>query len=122
MDPIAPFGIGICGIEELDGHCEAGVSHVLSILDPEWPVPESFGRFGEHRKLELRFHDVIEEMPGMVRPEREDVEQILAVGAGLLAEPGGRPEARVKKRWPAGPIASAGVQGRSCWPRGRRRE
>ena len=90
MDPIAPFGIGICGIEELDGHCEAGVSHVLSILDPEWPVPESFGRFGEHRKLELRFHDVIEEMPGMVRPEREHVEQILAFGAGLLAEPGGR--------------------------------
>ncbi|APT58369.1 protein-tyrosine-phosphatase [Roseomonas gilardii] len=90
MDPIAPFGIGICGIEELDGHCEAGVSHVLSILDPEWPVPESFGRFGEHRKLELRFHDVIEETPGMIRPEQEHVEQILAFGADLVAEPEGR--------------------------------
>jgi hypothetical protein len=36
---------------------------VLSILDPDWPVPEAFGSFGEHKKLELRFHDVIEGKP-----------------------------------------------------------
>jgi len=40
---IAPFGITICGIEELTEHCVADVSHVLSILDPAWPVPEAFG-------------------------------------------------------------------------------
>jgi hypothetical protein len=29
-------------------HCEAGVGHVLSILDPDGPVPEISGAFGEH--------------------------------------------------------------------------
>ena len=87
MEGIVPFGIGVCGIEELSGHCETGVSHVLSILDPEWPVPEAFGGFGEHAKLELRFHDVIEETPGQVAPERDDVEAILAFGRDLQGEP-----------------------------------
>ena len=50
----------VCGLEELDEHSSRGVTHVLSILDPDWPVPEAFGAFGEHRKLELRFHDVID--------------------------------------------------------------
>ena len=30
-------------------HCEAGVSHVLSILDPDGPVPEASVLLGEHR-------------------------------------------------------------------------
>jgi hypothetical protein len=69
---IAPFRISVCGIEELAGHCDAGVSHVLSILDPEWPVPEAFGAFGEHARLELRFHDVIEASdPDMIAPRQE---------------------------------------------------
>jgi hypothetical protein len=62
MDTIVPFKITVRGIEELARHCQAGVSHVLSILDPDWPIPDA-GRtdaFGEHAKLELRFHDVID--------------------------------------------------------------
>ncbi len=54
-----PFGMTVCGIEELAGHCSTGASHVLSILDPAFPVPEAFGTFGEHKKLELRFDDII---------------------------------------------------------------
>lgn len=85
---IGPFRTTICGIDELFGHCEAGVSHVLSILDPAWPVPEAFGGFGEHLKLELRFHDVIEDgLPGMVAPAEADVADLLAFGSDLLAEP-----------------------------------
>ena len=87
MDGIAPFGIGVCGIEELSGHCETGVSHVLSILDPEWPVPEAFGSFGEHAKLELRFHDVIEETTDQVPPRPDEVASILAFGRDLEKEP-----------------------------------
>ncbi len=87
MNTIAPFRITVCGIEELSGHCEAGASHVLSILDPDWPVPEAFGSFGEHEKLELRFHDVIEEDPHLVPPRAEDVARLLAFGRDLLAEP-----------------------------------
>jgi predicted protein tyrosine phosphatase len=90
MDTIAAFPITVCGIAELPEHSEVGVSHVLSILDPGWPVPDAFGSFGEHARLELRFHDVIEELPGMLAPRREHVEQVLAFGRDLLAEPAGR--------------------------------
>jgi predicted protein tyrosine phosphatase len=90
MASIFPFHISICGISELPEHSEVGVSHVLSILDPEWPVPDAFGSFGEHARLELRFHDIIDETPGMVLPRREHVEQILAFGRDMLAEPSGR--------------------------------
>jgi predicted protein tyrosine phosphatase len=87
MDTIAPFRITVCGIEELEGHNAAGVSHVLSILDPEWPVPDAFGGFGEHEKLELRFHDVIEDTERMNGPREEHVVQLLRFGRDLMAEP-----------------------------------
>ena len=82
-----PFGITICGIEELNGHCSTGASHVLSILDPDYPVPEAFGAFGEHEKLEVRFHDIVNDTPGLLAPQPEHVERILALGRDLLAEP-----------------------------------
>jgi predicted protein tyrosine phosphatase len=78
-----PFRITVCGLDELAGHSDARVSHVLSILDPEWPVPEVFGTFGEHEKLEIRFHDVIEEYPGSVAPMPIHIEQLLAFGCRL---------------------------------------
>lgn len=88
MNTIAPFRITVCGIEELAGHCDANVSHVLSILDPEWPVPDAFGTFGEHAKLELRFHDVIDELNAdMIAPQQEHVADLLTFACGLLKEP-----------------------------------
>jgi predicted protein tyrosine phosphatase len=87
METIAPFRITVCGIEELEGHNAAGVSHVLSILDPEWPVPEAFGSFGEHEKLELRFHDVIEDTERNQGPREEHVMQLLGFGRDLIAQP-----------------------------------
>ncbi len=82
-----PFRITVCGLDELAVHSKARVSHVLSILDPEWPVPKVFGHFGAHRKLERRFHDVIDESPGSVAPRAGDVQQVLAFGAALGREP-----------------------------------
>jgi predicted protein tyrosine phosphatase len=87
VETIAPFNITVCGLDELTAHCETGASHVLSILDPDHPVPEAFGRFGEHEKLELRFHDVIEVDPGMDPPHEADVARLLAFGRGLIREP-----------------------------------
>ena len=87
MTAIAPFRITVCGIDELPDHNEAGVSHVLSILDPGWPVPDAFGAFGEHARLELRFHDIIEETAGMIAPDAGHVGQLLAFGRDLAAEP-----------------------------------
>jgi len=86
MDTAHPFDITICGIEELGEHHAAGVSHVLSILDPEWPLPEVFGSYGEHARLELRFHDVIEAAADVIPPQRQDVVDILGFGATLARE------------------------------------
>jgi predicted protein tyrosine phosphatase len=86
VNTIAPFRITVCGIEELTDHRETGASHVLSILDPDWPVPEAFGSFGEHEKLELRFHDVIEENAGAA-PRKEDVATLLRFGRDLTTRP-----------------------------------
>jgi predicted protein tyrosine phosphatase len=80
---LVPFQVTICGLDELGLHCEAGVSHVLSILDPGWPEPEAFGAFEAHRRLELRFHDVIDASPGALVPQSLDVEQLLAFGRKL---------------------------------------
>lgn len=84
-----PFTVTVCGIDELDSFGAAGVTHVLSILDPDHPEPTAFGSYGEHQRLELRFHDVIEELPGQVAPTLEDVARILAFGRDVLAEPAG---------------------------------
>ena len=83
----AIYGITVCGIDELAGHCSTGASHVLSILDPEFPVPEAFGTFGEHEKLELRFDDIIEDIAGQRPPNGDDVARILAFGRDLIAAP-----------------------------------
>ncbi|HEV7440851.1 MAG TPA: protein-tyrosine-phosphatase [Methylobacterium sp.] len=71
----------VCGLEEIAGHDERGVSHVLSLLDPGTPEPESFGGFPAHRRTTLRFHDCLAPGEGLVPPERADVAAILAFGA-----------------------------------------
>lgn len=82
-----PFQLTICGIEELAGHAERDVSHVLSILDPDIDEPEAFGTYGEHARLELRFHDIIENEPGMEAPEPHHVDQVLTFGRDVLRDP-----------------------------------
>lgn len=76
----------VCGIEELPDHGSRRVSHVLSILDPDRPEPESFSDYPAHRRTTLRFHDAIAPAPGIVLPERRDVEAILDFGRTLAAE------------------------------------
>ena len=68
----------ICGLDELDSHRARGVSHVLSILDPGWPEPEAFWTFDPHARATLHFHDAIEPDPGIVLPQKADVEAVLA--------------------------------------------
>src|SRR5439155_3265952 len=85
LSTFAPFRITICGIPELDEHCAAGVTHVLSILGPDWPDPEAFAAFPPHRRLTLRFHDIIEPDPDRVAPSRYDVERLLSFGRELHA-------------------------------------
>lgn len=86
---LTPFRITICGIPELGGHAAAGVTHVLSILDPEWPDPLDFAGFTPHRRLALRFHDIIEPLPDRLAPSRDDVIRLLAFGGELRETAGG---------------------------------
>jgi predicted protein tyrosine phosphatase len=76
----APFRLTICGIPELDEHCAAGVTHVLSIIGPDWPDPPSFAAFPPHHRLTLCFHDIIEPRPELLPPTAGDVERLLAFG------------------------------------------
>jgi predicted protein tyrosine phosphatase len=83
-----PFLVTVCGLEELAGHASREVSHVLSILDPDEPEPPAFGTYGEHARLEIRFHDIIEEIDGLVAPTPDDVARMLAFGRDASAEAG----------------------------------
>ncbi|MBB4039439.1 putative protein tyrosine phosphatase [Microvirga flocculans] len=70
----------ICGISELPDQRERSVTHVLSILDPDHPDPEAFGAYDPHHRTILRFHDIIQPIPGMILPEPEHVEAVLRFG------------------------------------------
>jgi predicted protein tyrosine phosphatase len=79
-----PFSVlTICGLDELDSHSVRGVTHVLSILDPDWPEPASFQAFAPHGRVTLYFHDAIEPGPGIVLPQAAHVESVLAFGRDL---------------------------------------
>ncbi|RXF73661.1 tyrosine phosphatase family protein [Hansschlegelia zhihuaiae] len=75
----------VCGIEELGGHSDRSVAHVLSLLDPGTPEPEAFSGYGGHRRVTLQFHDIIEPRPGLVAPSEEHVVEILRFGEGVEA-------------------------------------
>jgi predicted protein tyrosine phosphatase len=86
---LVPFRITVCGLDELAHQAAAGVTHVLSILDPGWPEPEVLRNFDVHRRLRLHFHDVIEPLPGRIAPERWDVDLLLAFGRDIADAHGG---------------------------------
>ncbi|HLG88262.1 MAG TPA: protein-tyrosine-phosphatase [Alphaproteobacteria bacterium] len=85
--PSSPsFRMTICGLAELPDHSGKRVSHVLSILDPAEPEPAAFSRYGEHERLELRFHDIIEErVPGYESPQPHHIDTLLAFGRDIGA-------------------------------------
>jgi predicted protein tyrosine phosphatase len=70
----------ICGLDELIGHQDRGVTHILSILDPKWPDPAAFQAFDPHFRAILRFHDAIEPDRDVLLPRKGDVEAILTFG------------------------------------------
>jgi len=76
-------GLTICGLDELCTHGAAGVTHVLSILDPGHPDPSDFAGYAPHTRLTLRFHDIIDPVPGHVMPDTAHIEQLLAFGRSL---------------------------------------
>ncbi|WP_237154946.1 tyrosine phosphatase family protein [Oryzibacter oryziterrae] len=75
----------ICGIEELPAQKDAGVTHVLSMLDPDRADVAVLSQFDlRHRHL-MRFHDIIDPEDGKLMPSAETVEAIVQYGEHLAA-------------------------------------
>lgn len=89
MRTLLPYRLTICGLAELCHHGAAGVTDVLTILDPDWPEPEEFAAWPAHRRTTLRFHDIIAEHDGMEPPLETHVRTILEWG-------------RASDQWPVG--------------------
>jgi predicted protein tyrosine phosphatase len=84
--PLVPYRITICGLKELCLHGSSGVSHVLTILDPEYPDPDDFAAYPPHRRHVWRFHDVINPGDGLIHPVDSHVRAILEFGEAVRAE------------------------------------
>jgi predicted protein tyrosine phosphatase len=83
-----PPRLTICGLQELCSFKDAAVTHVLSILDPSYPEPEDFSGYAPHKRLTLRFDDILDPTPGLLAPQREHVERLLEFGEGLIGANG----------------------------------
>lgn len=81
----AAFRLVICGVDELARFRQDGFSHIVSIMDPGCAVPEVFGSFDAHERLDLRFHDIIDPQPGMVIPNKDHIGQLLLFGEAMMA-------------------------------------
>lgn len=90
MKTLAISTLTICGIDELPGNSAREVTHVLSVLDPDRGEIEAFGSYGEHHRVTLRFHDIIDPRPGQIMPAPEHVVEILRFGEGLRETATGR--------------------------------
>ena len=85
----------ICGLEESASHSTRGVTHILSILDPDWPEPDAFRAYDPHHRTTLQFHDAIEPAPGIILQQVDDIEAILAFGRSLAQEAAAREDRRL---------------------------
>ena len=86
-DGLLSCRLSICGLEELPGFAGQGVSHVISILDPDYPDPEVFARLGQDERVLFRFDDVISGGPDRILPAPDHVARILELGERWRAEP-----------------------------------
>lgn len=80
-----PFRATVCGIAELPLHAGAGVTHLVSILDPDRAPLGEFDQYGPHTRVDLRFDDIVELLPQRVAPEGAHLEKVLEFGRDLTA-------------------------------------
>jgi predicted protein tyrosine phosphatase len=83
MNLDASTSFAICGLEELASLHVVGATHVLSLLDPDFPEPDALQRFDQSRRISLRFHDAIAPAADVVLPNQQHVEEILSFGRSV---------------------------------------
>ncbi len=73
----------ICGLDELAA-LGPQATHILSILDPDFPEPANCSAEELQDHLCLRFHDILKPQPGLVVPEPQHIDTLLAFGRSLM--------------------------------------
>jgi predicted protein tyrosine phosphatase len=87
-EPLLPFEITICGLDELPSHSDSGVTHALSILDPGTPEPRALSDYADLRaRWLLRFDDIARRLPATQAPEADDVVSLLGIGREMRTAP-----------------------------------
>jgi predicted protein tyrosine phosphatase len=87
----------VCGLDQLDRYSSTGVTHVLSILDPEYPDPNIFRTYRPRCRISLHFHDEINSGPNIVLPKITHIESILSLARSVAEDhaKGGNPHVLV---------------------------
>lgn len=83
-----PFRLTVCGIEELPRHAAAGVTHLVSILDPEREPLTAFDHYGPHARVDLRFDDIVEPLADRVPPVDAHLQRVLEFGRHMATAAG----------------------------------
>lgn len=83
MNNLALSDLAICGVEELPEHGRRGFTHVVTLIDPDWPEISAFDTFDTHQRRIFHCHDIIDHLPGKTPPSRELVEEVLGLGRSL---------------------------------------
>lgn len=83
--PFVPYRLTVCGIQELPGHAAAGVTHLVSILDPDREPVAAFDDYGPHHRIDLRFDDIVVELPDRMAPLDRHLDRVLGFGRRLTA-------------------------------------
>ena len=79
-----PYKVTICGLSELSEVVPSGISHVISILDPDYPYPSELKIIDSSRRELFSFEDVVVPEESQKIPERADIKRLLDWGRGLL--------------------------------------
>lgn len=82
-EKLLPYAVTICGIPEIDSHGARGVSHALSIIDPDEPMPPALKRLELRGHRVFRFDDIVADYPGFNSPQRGHVAELLEFGRTL---------------------------------------
>ena len=77
------FQLSICGLHELHEFRSANITHLLSILNPDFAPPPVLDFFRPRRRLDLRFNDTIEDSSDTIQPSLSDIELLHEFGKSI---------------------------------------
>jgi predicted protein tyrosine phosphatase len=83
MQPNGFSALTVCGVHELAANRGRGVTHVLSLIDADWPEMQAFASYDDHHRTVLEFDDIIEAAAGKIMPTQAHVQEILRFGGTL---------------------------------------